>query len=110
LEGNRVVFWVCLIVSVLGVVLASLGVPREVTALSPELVGQDVVLIGTINTIRMHNGNAFLSVNGFRVVIFSKDAHRLGVTSLTTGTRVALLGSVREYHGEIELVVRDLVD
>lgn len=97
-----------MIISIVGVSLISVSQPKVVTSLSPELVGQEVVLTGVVTSKTVRNNTVFLRVNGFKAVVFKEvgDADFL----IRKGTKVSLRGFVKEYNGEIELVVRGLVD
>ena len=108
MENNRVIFWICLVISVVGVILISVSQPKVVTSLSPELVGQEVVLTGVVTSKIVRNNTVFLRVNGFKAVVFNNAKYTDSL--FQEGTRVSLRGFVKEYNGEIELVVRDLVD
>lgn len=92
-------------VSIVGIVLISAGKPKIVTSLSPEMVGQDVVLVGTVTSKNVRGNHVFLRVNGFKAVFFNA-AHK---QFFREGTNVSLYGVVEEYEGEIELVVRDVI-
>ena len=108
MEGNRLVYLVCVVVSVLGVLVSALvQSPLErVDALSPDLLGREVVLRGVVVSKSVNNGHVFLRVNGFKAVVFEKNAKRLQYPYfILEGDEVKLRGKVQEYEGEIELVV-----
>lgn len=110
MENNGIIFWICLIISVVGIILISVSQPRTVTSLSPELVGQEVILKGILTSKEIRGNNVFLRVNGFKAVIFGKRTDQYVASLPPKGTNVSLKGIVKEYNGEIELVVRDFVD
>ena len=111
MESNRLVYVVCIAVSVIGVIATALthSPPARVDSLSPELVGREVVLQGAISSKRVHQGHVFLEVNGFKAVVFESVARRSQTPYfLLLGDEVELKGKVEEYEGEVELVVREV--
>ena len=111
MESNRLVYLVCIVISVVGVLMAALvnSPPVETDSLSPELIGQDVTLRGIVGSKSVHQGHVFLRVNGFKAMVFENDARRLQTPYfLLEGDEVELMGEVQEYGGEVELVVKEV--
>jgi len=113
-EDRRLAQLACLAVALTGVLLIHFSgyPPKRVDALSPELLGEKIILEGRIDSARVHDGHLFLTVNGFKAVVFKSTAGELGKSPsyFEKGRKVALLGHVREYKGTMELVVEGLGD
>lgn len=109
MEDNRLVFSVCILVAVIGILLQSFSSVREVDYLYPDLVGEEVLVRGVVQSKRVSDGHVFLVVNGFNAVIFEKEARASSIPYfLLDGDQVFLRGEVRDYDGELELVVSEV--
>lgn len=95
-----------------GVLVTTLAdsMTARVDSLSPELVGREVILQGTVTAKSIRNGHVFLEVNGFKAIVFERDARRLQTPYfLLEGDEVELAGQVQDYEGQVELVVREVL-
>ena len=110
MEDNKLVFFVCVVLTVSGVLVFSFSEPVEVDSLSPGFLGEEVFLRGEVNSKRVSDGHVFLEVNGFKAVVFAGDAEALETPYfLLEGDCVVLRGFVKDYKGELELVVSDVI-
>lgn len=109
MENHQIVYAVCVFISIVGTLVTAIygQGAQSVESLSPELVGRSVALHGIVNAKSVRDGHVFLEVNGYKAVVFESVAKRLQTPYLLLeGDEVELVGTVQDYQGSIELVVR----
>ena len=102
---EQTIIYLCLFISIVGTLLIALSDEeiKHVKYLSKEMVGNTVVLHGTLDSVYQRKGILFMRINGYKAVSFTKVG-----TKLEKGMEVLAKGKVSVYKGAIELVVDEV--
>jgi DNA/RNA endonuclease YhcR with UshA esterase domain len=116
---NEHVFFLCTALAAAGLILLGFALSSTPPLHSsiPDLdeghLGKKVEVKGEINSIYRKKGNIFLSIcsgNCIKAVIFKRTAlklssHEQNLFLLKKGTRIRAQGQLKEYRGELEIII-----
>jgi len=84
----------------------------KIGSITGEMIGETISLVGSVKDVYVHeNGHVFLSLTDetgeIKAVMWSDTAKMLTET-IETGMDVNIIGSVKLYKGELEIIARDV--
>lgn len=85
----------------------------EIGDITANLIGHKISVEGFITDFYWHDGHFFATLSENRdeikLVVFERDAKKFpALKNVTKGSHIIASGSVNEYKGEIEIVVKDV--
>ena len=111
--SEKQLMWLCLLCSVLGIILLFVGIEyseAEIIPIKDVKIGGPVSLEGKVSS-RYYNGEHLFftlkdSSGKIKVVVFESTIKRLRINpeEIKNGMSLRVVGSIKEYHGELEIL------